>query len=253
MCTAVLHWNPSGALAVMNRDERRDRAEEIPPGPFEFGGVRGLAPRDSERGGTWIGVNERGVMAFLLNGYVPGDLELVGRAGIPSRGSIVPALLAHDADGARDHLQRHFDPSPYPSFTVVLAAPDGAMVSRWRLDGTWDHDVLPLGWNLMTSSAWRTDEVCAWRTERFDEWRSNGAPMNGAIPSYLLLEIPERREWSPMMSRSWSATRSVTRATVTPAERMATMSYWRRTDSGFAVEHPEATVDLALSTPVEAA
>ena len=130
MCTAVLHWNPGGVLAVMNRDERRDRADEIPPGRFDADGVSYLAPRDSERGGTWIGVSERGVAAFILNGYVPGDLELVGRSDVPSRGSIVPALLTHDADGARDRLQRRFDPSPYASFTVILAAPDGAMVSR---------------------------------------------------------------------------------------------------------------------------
>jgi hypothetical protein len=148
-------------------------------------------------------------------------------------------------------VQRRFDPSPFPSFTVVLAAPSGALLSRWRLDGTWEHEDLPAGWHLVTSSAWRTDEVCTWRAERFDAWRSDGAPMEGALPTYNLLEVPGRAEWSPLMSRPWSATRSITRVASIPKDRRVSMAYWRRTDSGIDAHGPDATVDLPLRFPVD--
>jgi uncharacterized protein with NRDE domain len=94
MCTAVLRWDRDGVLVAMNRDERRDRADELPPRIDDGGPTRLLAPRDSERGGTWIGANEFGLVALLLNGYVTGDLDLIGRPDVPSRGTIVPGLLA---------------------------------------------------------------------------------------------------------------------------------------------------------------
>lgn len=72
MCTVTVHRSANRLLVTMNRDEARDRAPEVPPA-IHHNDVNWLAPSDSARGGTWIGVNDRGVVACLLNGYVEGD------------------------------------------------------------------------------------------------------------------------------------------------------------------------------------
>lgn len=247
MCTVVLRWDDSGVLAVMNRDERRDRAPEAPPRDFP-GPPRWAAPGDDERGGTWIGVNEFGVLALLLNGYVEGDFDLIGRPGIPSRGGIVPRVLANDAPSAAAFAETTLDPSAYPSFTLIVASSRGGREYRWRLDGSWTHRDLPRGWNLVTSSAWRTDEVCAWRSERFAEWRDSGCPCTDTIPDLNLLEVDGLAEWSPLMSRPWSATRSITRAEASRADGVAAVTYWRRHDDGICTTTPDGRVTMPLAT-----
>lgn len=91
MCTVSVVAHRRGIRLMCNRDERRTRAAALPPLERRLGGQVALFPVDPEGGGTWVGVNHRGVILALLNRSV----DLAGRppGRLTSRGRIVPRLL----------------------------------------------------------------------------------------------------------------------------------------------------------------
>jgi hypothetical protein len=250
MCTVVFQQCAGRVRIAMNRDERRGRAPESPPALGEDGPTRWIAPSDGEKGGTWIGVNDRGVAACLLNGYVRGDLALLARTDIPSRGGIIPSLLDSPSIDVGDWIRRELQAERYPSFTLLVWTQNGGTRVQWRLDEGLSCRPLPEGvWGMETSSAWRTKEVLAWRKDRFERWLGDGAPLIGPLPSFNLIEEPDRREWSPFMSRSFSATRSVTLAEVDRARGQVGLTWWPRpADGPISPAEPGASLRLDLAT-----
>ncbi len=119
MCTLVVLRRPGHPwplLIAANRDEMRDRPWR-PPGrhwPARPGVVAGL---DELGGGSWLGVNDAGLVAGILNrtgSLGPGE-------GKRSRGELVLAALDHkDASSAATALSR-IDPNKYRSFNMVVA------------------------------------------------------------------------------------------------------------------------------------
>ena len=92
MCTLTIVPFDEGVRLVCNRDERRTRATALAPESHETQTGTAIYPIDPESGGTWIGANESGLVAALLN-RTPGRAR-VSRLTPVSRGIIVPALLA---------------------------------------------------------------------------------------------------------------------------------------------------------------
>ena len=183
----------------------------------------------------------------MLNAYVPGDLALFGRPDVPSRGTIIPQLLTREPDEALSWLREEFDPSPFPSFTVAFITPDSSLIYGWRLDAGVAITEIDEGWTMVTSSLWRTEDVVPWRHRRFDRWVEAGASMENGVPSFNLLEEPEKREWSPFATRSFSMTRSITQAEVRPSDSLVRLRYWRR-DGENAIDpgDPTAVEELPL-------
>lgn len=83
--TALDDWT---VFVASNRDEDRSRPS-LPPQRELRGGVTVLSPRDLLAGGTWIGVNDRGLVALLTN---RSDLPTPPSPG-RSRGLLVRELL----------------------------------------------------------------------------------------------------------------------------------------------------------------
>jgi hypothetical protein len=101
---------------------------------------------------------------------------------------------------------------------------------------------------MVSSSLWRSGEVVAWRQARFDEWLREGAPEIEGVPAFNLLEVAGRREWSPMMTRPVSITRSLTQAELRTGARRLTMHYWRRDgESAISPSEPTAVTELELA------
>lgn len=99
-----------------NRDERLDREALVatvlvPHGPRVLGGRDGLA------GGTWLAVNEHGVVAGLTNRPSPGGRDPAKR----SRGELPLALAEHkDAASAVEDFVARFDAHDYnPAWLLV--------------------------------------------------------------------------------------------------------------------------------------
>src|SRR5262245_7611818 len=151
MCTVTVRRGAGELLLTMNRDERLDRAPEEPPRriPGEVDRPSWMAPFDGATGGTWIGVNDRGVAACLLNGYSPADEALRGTPGVPSRGSIIPRIL-EDQDGSRPvALRDAIDFSAYPSFTLLVVSADGGEVVHWSHGGRIERAPVGEGWSWL--------------------------------------------------------------------------------------------------------
>ncbi|HJV32990.1 MAG TPA: NRDE family protein [Patescibacteria group bacterium] len=117
MCTLIVVRNGYRhypLVVAANRDELLDRPSE-PPRVWEQE-PRILAPLDAQRGGTWIGVNGRGVFAAVTNRH-----DVLSVRGKDSRGEL--ALIALDSACASEALERvrRLDMRRYNGFHLVIA------------------------------------------------------------------------------------------------------------------------------------
>lgn len=119
VCTVILLARPGDAwplLIAANRDERLDRPWD-PPAAYwrEHPGV--IAGQDRSGGGTWLGFNQHGVVAAVLNR--PGSL---GPApGKRSRGELPLIALDHASAADAARAIRALDPGAWRSFNLVIA------------------------------------------------------------------------------------------------------------------------------------
>jgi hypothetical protein len=119
MCTLAILRRPEHAWPLVigaNRDEMIDRPAE-PPGRHWPDRPEVVAGRDLLAGGTWLGLNDWGVAAAVLNRHG----SLGPAAGLRSRGELVLEALDHaDAVDAATALS-HLDPAAYRSFNLIIA------------------------------------------------------------------------------------------------------------------------------------
>lgn len=111
-------------LIAANRDEHYDRPSAPPSEVASSPKI--LAGRDLRSGGTWLGVNEHGVLAAILNRRINGD----GGAAINrrSRGLLCLDLLGlSSADEGAVWLRSHG--VEYSPFTLLVADRDQAHVT----------------------------------------------------------------------------------------------------------------------------
>jgi Transport and Golgi organisation 2 len=119
MCTLVLLRRPGTAWPLVlaaNRDELASRPAR-PPGrhwPDRAEVVGGL---DEQAGGSWLGVNDHGVVAGVLNR--PGTLGPA--AGKRSRGELVLEALDHADAAVAARALADLDPHAYRPFNLVIA------------------------------------------------------------------------------------------------------------------------------------
>ena len=131
MCLLVVVWHLDPGMPLVigaNRDERLDRPAQSmtvlrPSGPRVLGGL------DEEAGGTWLAVNEHGVVAGLTNRPSPDGRDPAKR----SRGELPIALAQHrDAASAVEDFAGRFRPRDYnPAWLLV-----GDRTSLYALDMT---------------------------------------------------------------------------------------------------------------------
>src|SRR5262249_60559477 len=119
MCTLVILRRPEHDWPVIigaNRDEMIDRRSK-PPGRHWLDRAEVVAGRDLLAGGSWLGLNDWGVAAAILNRHG----SLGPAAGLRSRGELVLEALDHaDAVAAATALA-DLDPAAYRSFNLIVA------------------------------------------------------------------------------------------------------------------------------------
>ena len=68
------------------------------------------------------------------------------------------------------------------------------------------------------------------------------------VPGFNLLEAPGRRDYSPLMTRPVSITRSLTQVEARASSTRPTMRYWRRDgESAISPSEPTAVMELELA------
>lgn len=224
MCTVSWTPEPTGYRVFFNRDERLTRAPGRPPTPWTRGGVRILAPTDGDFGGTWIGVNDRGAGACLLNRYEDTPIDPPSPAGRISRGILLRDLL--DA-GSPDDLTRRLgalDLSPYQPFTIVAFGIESPIrIGDWNGRALTPSIVTAPG--MVRTSSGRDQEAAERiRGAAFERFVPAGQPVTAAaLLGFHQSHEPDRGPFSVCMHREEAATRSMTEVHVTA--RVRTIRY----------------------------
>jgi len=145
MCTLVVlkrsrHDWP--LILAGNRDEMRDRPW-TPPGRHWPDRPEVVAGRDDLAGGSWLGLNDHGVVAVMLNRYG----TLGPAAGKRSRGELVLEALDHADAVTAGRALADLNPEAYRAFNMIIAdnrdllwlrhAGDGRMRLEPLDDGLW--------------------------------------------------------------------------------------------------------------------
>jgi hypothetical protein len=154
MCSLILLRRPGHAwplLLAANRDELVSRRGQ-PPGRHWPDRPEVVAGRDPLSDGSWLGLNDHGVAAALLN-----RTGTLGPApGKRSRGELVLEALDHaEADAAAGALA-DLSPDAYRPFNLVIADPRRAY--RLRHDGTGEIRVHPIATGLHMITAAELDD-----------------------------------------------------------------------------------------------
>ena len=111
-------------VVASNRDERRDRPS-APPGLHVGMRRRNLSPRDREAGGTWMGVNHRGLFVGLTNLAVAGP----DPGSAPSRGGLPHAALDEDSvDAAAEAVLDAASRAAFRGFQLLVTDGERARV-----------------------------------------------------------------------------------------------------------------------------
>ncbi len=126
MCTLIVARNVFEGFSIAvaaNRDEMLDRLSEPPH--IRDGTIKILAPKDLQRGGTWIGVNEFGVLAALTN-----RIDVKSRWGCLSRGQIVMEALEHSSAYEAYADTKRLDNEKLNGFHLVIADKTGMFLVK---------------------------------------------------------------------------------------------------------------------------
>lgn len=152
MCTVVILRRPGHDWPLLfagNRDEMKGRPW-APPGRHWPERPEVVAGLDETAGGSWLGLNDHGVMAAVLNRVG----SLGPAAGKRSRGELVlEALDSTDAETAARQLA-HLDPAAYRTFNLVVADHrDAFWLRNLGDDGPGEIEVFPLpdGLSMLTA------------------------------------------------------------------------------------------------------
>lgn len=229
MCTVVFLRRPDHRwplILAANRDEMASRPWK-PPGRHWPDREEVVAGIDELAGGTWLGINDDGVVAGVLNrrDSLGPDVRLRSRGELP-----LEALDHADAVAAADALS-HVDPGAYRSFNLFVADNRDAY---WLSSTGPDADAvkiyeIPEGISMLT--AWGLDSDASARTTYFR-------------PSFEAAHAPDPESgdwsnWEGLMASRQFATGA------TAAEAMY-VSGTRR--AGFGTL---STSLIALETPIE--
>ncbi len=170
MCTVVILRRPDHRWPVLigaNRDEMIDRPWK-PPGRHWPDRPEVMAGLDVLAGGSWLGINDWGVAAAVLN-----RTGSLGPApGRRSRGELVLEALDHADAIAAAYALADLDPDSYRTFNLVVADERDAFWLRHA--GGPRIEVRPLKEGLSMVAAGDVDDLGTRRLElalpAFREW-----------------------------------------------------------------------------------
>src|SRR5262244_3264568 len=178
MCSVIVLYRPDHAWPLLlgaNRDEMANRpwappARHWPDRPNVVAGLDKLA------GGSWLGLNDEGVVAAIMN-----RMNTLGpQPGRRSRGELVLEALDHaDAASAAEAL-RALEPAAYRSFNMVIADNRDAFWLRHRGGGDpVEVLALPEGLSMITAHD-RNDAAGSGRIRAYlPRFRAAAAPEPG--------------------------------------------------------------------------
>jgi len=164
MCSAAWKFSDDGYELGFNRDEKWSRPSSLDPKWESQHRVPGACARDGSAGGTWLFTNAHGITLAVMNSYPQGRIPEAGKI---SRGVIPFVASGHQTpeDIEADLLDISWE--NFAPCRVLMIAPFGVRHYGW--DGIHFSLLRPLEENFLTTSSFKSEEVCAIRTARFRE------------------------------------------------------------------------------------
>ena len=151
MCTLVVLYRPDERwplIVAANRDEMLSRTWKA-PGRHWPDRPHVVAGLDKEAGGSWLGINDDGLVAAVLNRVG----SLGAQAGKRSRGELVLEALDHAEASDAAEAMTALNPDAYRSFNLFVA--DSQQAYWLRHDGEAGRGIeaapLPEGLSMITA------------------------------------------------------------------------------------------------------
>jgi hypothetical protein len=186
MCTIIIARYPDTAWPLIlgaNRDEMQTRPW-LPPARHWPDRPEVVAGMDELSGGSWMGLNDHGLVAAVLN-----RRGTLGPAkGKRSRGELVLEALDHaEADAAADALSA-LNPLAYRGFNLVVADAVSAYWLRHADDGAGRIDVVPVPEGVSMLTAYDLNDMESGRVKRY-------------LPQFRAAALPDpgRDDWGPWL------------------------------------------------------
>jgi len=149
VCTLAVYvgcFHDHPLIVAANRDEAFARPS-LPPAALRDDVPRAFGGRDVSAGGTWLGINEKGLVAGVLNRQVRLPRDLTCR----SRGQLCLDLLGcHDAAEAAARVARE-PAGRYNPFNLLLADVTAAFVASQAAGDAPRVERLERGLHLLTN------------------------------------------------------------------------------------------------------
>ena len=158
MCTLVVLRRPNHAWPLLiggNRDEMQNRPW-MPPDRHWEDRPEVVAGLDKLGGGSWLGVNDHGVVAVVMNR----EGTLGPAPGKRSRGELVLEVLDHAEAQAAAQALADLEPRAYRAFNLFIGDPVSAFWLRNR-DNSESMEVIdvPSGLHMLTARELDDQEV----------------------------------------------------------------------------------------------
>ena len=219
MCT-LSWWQHEHSYGVLfNRDESRKRSAAQPPRLRERQNVSYLSPQDPDGGGTWIWVNQAGIIGCILNNY---EAPVLNQNPV-SRGLLLDSLAHHTAIEALEQTIEAIDCTAYLGFHLFGC--DSREVFMYSWDGS--RLTRKSGEALscpVTTSGYRPEEVVGYRQELFDrQVGPDGPGYPEKLEHFHTYHDKDLPTHSPLMVRS--ETRTVSHSHIWVEPELITFSY----------------------------
>jgi hypothetical protein len=205
MCTVSWHYEDGGYQLLCNRDERHTRKPASAPIIQQRRGVRFIAPRDGDGGGSWIAVNQFRLTLCLLNRYQDGQAEMSGLR--TSRGLLLAQLVDGETPAQVQGRLGGCDLSRFRPFTLAaLAGERKPLFVEWTgreclIDSDGQAEI-PL-----TSSSFDTVRVIQARKRHFEELVAASSRIEPSLLyRFHTSHAPARGAYSPCMHRDDACT-----------------------------------------------
>src|SRR5690349_21620573 len=132
MCTVTYIQAGNHFFFTSSRDELAGRPLALFPKVYEIRRCRVLFPKDPQRGGSWIAVNEYGDTGVILNGAI--KAHEVQTSYRKSRGLILLDLISSSSPADAFEETDFDDIEP---FTVILFENKNLYVGKWDGQMKW--------------------------------------------------------------------------------------------------------------------
>jgi hypothetical protein len=209
MCTVSIVPLDGGFRVMSNRDERVDRASAFQPCLEPVDSRTVVMPIDPVGGGSWIGVNDAGLVAAVLNRH---DGTAPSGASFSSRGALVRRALGSESIEAALASVGALDPTRFQPFRLVLVQGSRiALVAGNSLEFAYAEATLA-GPMMFTASSLGDVFVDLPRRRLFDCLMGQSDDRLRAQSLFHRHQWPGRQDVSVLMERGNAAT--VSRTTI---------------------------------------